>query len=405
MSQLRQSLRERQAWAVRQGDPYWLWPEISQPDWAQALECIAAAVTARIAGEDAARLSGDCAAIGLASYTSGLGPLLGKWVQESLLDCTPAIASLLLDQVEQNQIRMKRMGAAAELICSGVGRKEFAPVLLKGFDTAYRFFPAPETRPASDIDILVPAATIDDVSGALVSGGFGARGAGRYETTFYPAEVRAEPVTLTCVHADDPWSVDLHRSLNIFVAAGAAIAALDGAEPLRRATPHPVFGGAVCLRRALLLLHLAVHAGAGWHNLTLLRQLELVLVVRGDSERDRLDWNEFLELGRLTGSAGYCHPALAMAEELVPGTVPAAVLAATAQACPLRVRRALASLKPASAHRVSRHSLREHFMWTRGARGWVRQIAADLVPASGERTLRSIYIARGRQLVSGRLSR
>ena len=158
------------------------------------------------------------------------------------------------------------------------------------------------------------------------------------------------------------------------------------------------------IEQPLLLLHLAAHAGAGWQNLTLLRQVELILVVREDLAAGRLSWDAFLDLGARTGALGYAYPALTLADRLAPGTVPPSVLGACAAAAPAAVRGALARLTPASAQRIDRSSLSEHFMWASGWRGRLRQLAADLIPAEGWPSILGIYEERAWRLIRGRVS-
>jgi hypothetical protein len=69
------------------------------------------------------------------------------------------------------------------------------------------------------------------------------------------------------------------------------------------------------------------------------------------------------------------------------------------------VRRIVDALDPAHAQRVHRGSISEHFMWVTGARGWMRQLGSDLLPASSDRSVWSIYEARAFRLLRRRISR
>jgi hypothetical protein len=158
------------------------------------------------------------------------------------------------------------------------------------------------------------------------------------------------------------------------------------------------------LDQPLLLLHLAAHAGAGWQNLTLLRQVELVLVIRQDLAADRLSWDAFLDVGGRTCALGYAYPALHLADKLAPGTVPAKVLDECASRAPRAVRRALERLTPATAQRIDRASLDEHFMWAEGWRARLRQLASDILPAGSWSEFRRIYEERAWRLIRGTVS-
>jgi hypothetical protein len=206
-------------------------------------------------------------------------------------------------------------------------------------------------------------------------------------------------------HAEDPWSIDLHSSLALFVGAGAPLADLDAAEPLKSRTPWRPCPDAVAPDQPLLLLHLAAHAGAGLQNLTLLRLVELVLVIRQDTASGALAWPEFLEVGERTGALGYAYPALRLSEALAPGVVPAFALERCARLAPASVVRLVATMTPATAQRIDRSSVAEHFMWTRGWGGRLRQIASDVLPAAAWEEVVAIYERRAWRLLRGRFSR
>ena len=68
------------------------------------------------------------------------------------------------------------------------------------------------------------------------------------------------------------------------------------------------------------------------------------------------------------------------------------------------MRHALAKLTPATAQRIDRNSLVEHFMWTPGWRGRLHQLASDLFPekTSWPRLL-DLYEERAWRLIRGRV--
>jgi hypothetical protein len=159
------------------------------------------------------------------------------------------------------------------------------------------------------------------------------------------------------------------------------------------------------LEQPLLLLHLAAHAGAGWQNLTLLRQVELVLVIRQDLAAGRLSWNEFLDVGARIDALSYAYPALRLAEKLAPGTVPSDILEQCADRAPASVRRAVERLTPSTAQRIDRASVGEHFMWASNWRDSLRMFASDIVPSGRSwPQLRRIYEDRIWRLIRGRVS-
>lgn len=396
-----EEVRRRFAWARRQGRPAWLWPETPIPAWREALGRIATATANVLADAGGAALDGDPEAIGLAAYTSGMGPLLGLWAEQGRLQAGVAVAAVLSRHLAHNRIRSARLAEVTMELIGRLADEGVGVVVLKGLHTGQTYFPEPGVRPASDIDILVRAADAPAAEAALSRGGLALDRRGPWESSWRPVASSSEPRSLTHTHADDPWSVDLHRSLNLTAGPAAAVAELDGADPTGSRTRWLADPRAGVLDQPLLLLHLAAHAGAAWQNLTLLRQVELVLVIR----RDLPDWDGLLDLGGRIGALGYAYPALRLCEALAPGTVPDKVIGRCAASAPPAVRQAVGRLTPASAQRVDRASVTEHFMWARGLDGKFRQLAADLL--AGTRSWPQwfgIYEERAWRLIRGRVS-
>lgn len=397
-------LARRQRWARRQGNPSWLWPEIPIDAWRDALGRIATAAGAVLQGLDGARLEGDPHAISLAGYTSGMGPLLGWWIAQGRLKADPAVAGLLGLHLRHNARRAERMDRAAHAIAASLTGHGIDVAMLKGAHTT-TYFPHPGTRPASDIDLLVRRRDALAAELVLEAAGFARESESRFESGWRPAGARSGPLSLFMVHEDDPWTIDLHHSLDLFVSAGARVARLDEGKPMDGPEGWRGIARARTLGQPLLLLHLAVHAGTGLQSLSLLRLVELALVIRQDEAAGRLRWGDFLALAARTSSLGYAYPALRLCEALAEGTVPRHVLDACARAAPARARAVVAQLDPSSAHRVGRSSIGEHFMWVRGPTGWARQLAADLVPARSWSGICAVYGTRGWQVVRGTFSR
>jgi len=392
-------VRARFTRAKRQGNPVWLWPDIAVEDWRRALATIAQTARDVLSGRPAGSLSAaDADAFGLACYTSGMGPLLGWWQARGLVRAAPDIGRVIDLHWRHNMDRNAHLAAIAADVAERLRGAGIAVALLKGAHTAAAYFPAPGTRPMADIDLLVGPRDLTGADAVLAAAGYVPGRRGERETNWRRAGTPAAPRTLTFLHRDDPWSIDLHHSLDQAVAAGAPPVRFDGARPLDGRGPS-----AAPLDQPLLLLHLAVHAGGGLHNLTLLRLVELHFVIRRDGADGGLSWPAFVRTGRAIGALGYAYPALRLCEDLVPGTVPAWVLERCAAAAPARVVRIVARLAPATAQRVERSSIAEHFMWSAGWPGLCRQLAADLVPARSWRAAWSIYERRAWQMLRGRV--
>ena len=369
------NLEQRRRWANRNGNPLWLWPEVDRADWSAALVEFEGAIRAILAGDAAPEMTGDPQALRLAAYTSGMGPMLGRWSEAGALPGGPIFAS----QLEANRARMKSLLAEAKALADRLVEAGIDVLVLKGAHTA-SYFPDPGCRPMSDIDLLVPAEQRTTADRSLLEAGFERIADGPLESCWRLEATATEPVTMISVEAGDPWTVDLHYSLDVEGPPGARPAKLSLLRPFSGARTWEGVHGAGCLGQPTLLLHLAAHAGSGFQNLTLLRLLELLLVIREDRKRGALDWDSFLSLGSATGALAFAFPALHLAQSLSPADVPQAVVAQCAHEAPAEIRRLTATLTPATAHRINRRSVREHYAWTQGFGGWVRRLGADLLP-------------------------
>ena len=393
--------RQRRADAVRSGNPAWLWPEVSVGSWAVAMANITKATSAVLAGAHAELSAGDPMALCLACYTSGMGPLMGWWAEQKLLTAEDEMLQLLALHLQQARARAEKTERQAREIVTKLAKADVPVVVLKGGHTAATYFPEAATRPASDLDLLVPREFADEAEATLGEAGLKCTVRNARESSWSSSRDEPAPQHLWLVGADDPWSVDVHRSLDFDAGPAALNVQFDAADPFATCEPWPLDGFAGTLNQPLLLLHLAVHASGGLHSLTLLRMVEIIFVVRRDQAS--LFWEEFITLGAQIGALGAAYPALCMSEKLAPGTFPASVLAISRELAPARVRAVVESLEPANVQRIDRASIAEHFMWVRGASGWTRQLWADLTAGGASAT--PIYLSRVYRLLRGRITR
>lgn len=405
-----EAVRARFDWATRQGQPNWLWPHVTVAQWHEALMAIEHLLRATLIGQPpTTSLDGDPEAVGVACYTSGVGPLLGFWAERGMIAASPPITAVLETHLRHNRLRMDRLTVEAVTLANALTSAGIGVTLLKGLHTA-RYFPEPGTRPVSDIDLLVAetdAPLLADVMRGLgYAPGLISRGPPPQQEWRRP-EVPVEPRTLCFVHEDDPWSVDVQASLNRRYAPGAPMIRLDdalvgGARNLWSEVPE-----ADVLAQPLLLLQLAVHASCGFQSLNMLRLVELALVIRRDGAAGLLSWDAFLALAERLGALGLVYPALRLCEMLVPGTIPAEVAARCIRRTPAAVRRVVDRLTPANAQRVVRYSIAEKFMWSGSRLNMVRQLLSDVVPPGIGSTsdLLGIYRKRAWKIARQTLSR
>jgi hypothetical protein len=396
------AVRARLDSAKRQGA--WLWPDIPVAEWRRALGSIETVARAVLTGTGLRELEGDPAAVGLACYTSGMGPLLGWWHAHGRVGAGDKIGALLALHFAHNRLRSREMRQAASNLIEALEPRGVPVVVLKGADTAQRYFPLPETRPASDTDLLVAPDEAVEAEQVLNLAGYRLLKRSLRESDWRRSDVGDEAQSLMFVHAKDPWSIDLHVSLNVRPAAGLGLIQLDKVQPMESAGECPYFTRRG-LRQPLLLIHLAAHASTGRHNLSLLRLVELQLVIREDEASRNLYWDHFLDLCRQVRALGAVFPALKLTEDLVPSTIPEHVLRDCAAAAPARVRAIVSTLSPAIAQRVTGTSIREHFMWAHGAVPVIRQLAADSLPGRSWQDIRGAYVRRFWQVSRGSISR
>jgi len=403
-----EAVRARFDWATRQGQPMWLWPDVRIDRWLEALNAIEQLLRATLTGQPVTtRLEGNAEAIGIACYTSGVGPLLGFWLEQGVIAASPQVSAVLERHLRHNRLRMNRLCTEAVALATALTSAGVGVTVLKGLHTA-RYFPEPGTRPASDIDLLIAERDEDALASIMRALGYEpgliSRGPPPQQEWRQP-DVSVEPRTLCFVHADDPWSVDVQTSLDRRYAPGAPMIRLDNALAAR--APWSPVPEADILAQPLLLLQLAVHASCGFQSLSMLRLVELALVIRRDVADGLLSWDAFLALAERMEALGLVYPALRLCEMLVPGTIPAEVAARCTLRTPAAVKRVVDPLTPANAQRVVRYSIAEKFMWSSSRLHMIRQLLSDVVPpgigsASG---LFGVYRKRAWKIARQTLSR
>lgn len=402
-------VQRRIAWARRQGQPAWLWPEVALAGWRDALIRIEQVLRSVLSDAPSTpTLECDLQALGVACYTSGTGPLLGYWIEQKRIAAPPAVEALLALHLRHNRIRMRKLTEHSRALAGAFADSGIDCILLKGMHTAHAYFPEPGMRPVSDIDMLIdpefrePAARLLRRIG-YVPGRINRRSRQQTWTLGGTPEV---PRTLCLVHAADPWSLDLHASIDRRYGGGPAVARLDDVVECSPTGEWPAGSCARVLGQPTLLLHLAAHASCPLNSLSLIRLVELQLVIRRDRAKGLLSWPDFVALAERAGALGLIYPALRLCEELAPDTVPLWVLAECETRVPASVRRVVDPLTPADAQRVVRCSLAERFMWTGSAAGVVRQVLREtFLPAHSLRELLNIQRARVWRLARGTVGR
>lgn len=364
--------------ARRNGRATWLWPDISVANWRASLDVIVSVAGTVLAGAPSDELTcSDAQAMGIAAYTSGMGPLLGYWIENGTIRASTEIADILRNHLWHNRRRMARLLAVARETVQKLCDADISPLILKGMHTAFCYFPEPGTRPLSDVDLFIPPEQIAKAEHVFAGLGYQRvpRTRSPYACDWIDPSVSMHPRTLAFVHENDPWSVDVLGSLDKHLTTGARIK-FDSLLSHIGPANFPV--GASIMRQPLLALYLAAHFSQTLLNATIVRAFELVQVFRRDCADGSLDWEEFVGGGVAIGGLRFVYPALVMVEQLARETIPRTVIDAATSDAPQTLRNAMARLTLATTQPLDRHSVSERFMWAAGWRETLVQAAGEL---------------------------
>ena len=405
-------LKERLRWARSQGHPLYIWPEVPPAKWQKALLNIEHVTSSILRGDTSADLpAGDDAflrALTVAAFTSGMGPLLGWWIERGLLRADPSARELLRLHLAHGRARAETMHQALRAALAVLDAAGIGVTVLKGGHTAFVYFPEPGVRPMSDLDLLVSGPDVARAESALTTAGYGlvpgTRLARPYRTDWRPPGAADSVVSVALHHSDNAYALDLHAALEVSF-FGVRTIRFDGMFAEAR-QPAPWAGPlASTLAQPAVLAYHAAHASRGLYNLTLIRMVELAFMIRRDAPVG-LDWSELGEGLRRARAERFVYPAFALVERLVPGTVEPSFQAALHNAATPAQRAVLASLSAATAQRTDRIALKEQFMWAATPAEFARRAAYMLLPLADSGSLRKllrIYAERVYRLARGRV--
>jgi hypothetical protein len=409
-------LRRRQhAWRATQR-PDALWPGLDREVIQSAADAIGGAVAQVLRGDRARlefRRGGDdperrARAVGVAALITGVGPLLGAWMERGELDVEESLAGVLTRHLAHGRAREARIRAAARPVLARMERAGLAPGVIKGFHTAQVYFPEPGARPFSDVDVVVPPAAIAHAERQLLDAGFVPEprtGGIGYKREWLPPDGRSEVWSHELWHARSRWKLDLHDGLNFDSVVRnvrtpqtprfTEVLQLDGV-PLRITDANE------------LIAVLAAHASTELYSQRLLRLVEIVFVVRRAAALGTLDWVAVESSLAERESLRFAHPMLTLTERLAPGTVDGRLLARVRSATTARARAVTSALSPTAPILDSGFSLRARLIWARGARDtlrWMWSMIAPLEGVSRREQLRTYRHRATRLLLLGRSRR
>jgi hypothetical protein len=379
-----------------------LWPGLLEAERVAAAKEIERVTRAVLAGgaEVTIDASHRAYALKIAGHTTGLGPLLGRWVELGTVHAPAPVLHAFAHQLEGSRERAARIEREVMPAIDALLARGITPVVLKGFHTARRYFEEPGVRRMSDVDLLVPVDRLRDAEAALSSAGFRPLDReARDKRDWIGSNV--EPHEFS-IERDDPrskWTIELHTSLDRHFHPGA-VATLDC--EIHAVTPFDIAGRRVAVPvPAVLAIILACHCSQELDASRLLRLVEIVRLVR----IERLDWNAVIAILERTRAARYTYPAFALAEDLVPGTIDPRVLTLGRRASTRAAQHTVRRLAPAGGALDARGVARQ-MMWTSGPIAVLQRVLRTLWPASFVRPGDVIpgWRVRMRRLRAGTLS-
>lgn len=382
--QLSEIARRRARFAETQ-DPEALWPGLDEPTRRAAVQEVGRVTRAVLAGACAVAIALDhpreSYALGVAGHITGMGPLLGRWLEDGALTANEPTRARLANHLAHGRRRAQRIEDEVVPALDALLDLGITPVALKGAHTAHVYFEERGARRMSDVDLLIPPDRVADVERALERLGYAPQSPAEhpYKRDWLAPGVDARLYSVEWQDARSVWTLELHSSLDRVYHPGA-VAPLDserdvvvscdyGGRPLRALAPP------------LLLAMLACHASQELDGSRLLRLVEIVRVARGFGEVAPVDWDEVLAVLERTGTARFAYPALALAEELAPGAVDPRALALGREQSTWAARHTVDALSPDGGSLDARGLLRQS-MWTRSPLAVANRIARSLWPAT-----------------------
>jgi hypothetical protein len=395
-------------WAATR-DLFVLWPDVPRADLRAAQRHLRAQVAAGLRGEDHPTLPGDdpraARALGIAAFLGGVGALVGRWLEVGRASAAEPVRALLAVHLDHARRRAELLGTQLARVRDAMGARGVEPIVLKGAHTGAVHFAEPALRAGSDLDLLVRASELPAARAALADAGLVERRRTVFQdrSEWAPVSPAARVRSLELEHADNPWSVDLHASLERWYFRGLRRGLGD--DVFAHVDTVPIGGRPTrVLAEPWLTAFLAQHASQELARTRLIRLVELVLVIRRGRDRGTLAWAALLALLARTRTERFVQPALALAEELAPGTVPEPVRSALARATPLRLRRVVDAVRASDLGPLPHRSLDAKLMWAAGPRELLLGMSELLVPSDdGEREgLASLYARRAQAVLTGR---
>lgn len=396
------------AW-LRTGDWTRLWPDYSMAELSlaqRAISAVARAIARTHQGPVVLAPYGTRpGALGVAAFTSGMGPLLGWYLEKHRLAAEPDVAEVLARHLDEGRKRASILRRELREILSELTQSGVEAVVLKGLHTGSVYFPEPGTRPTADIDLLVHPRRLGETVAVLNRLGF--KEARRTKFAVRSEWVRAgrpqKVRDLDIQSASNPWHLDLHCSLERWYFRGTR--ASLGEDVFDNTTWFEIEGvPARGLNQPHLTALLALHASYELVRTRMIWLLELVWVIRRDTGTGTLEWNTLLDLLRSRALGRFVYPAFALAERLAPGTVDPRVLEYAGREATPRLARVVDAVEGEDFGFLATRSLEDKVMWARGFKELVLNLSEWIWPSdeADRDSLANLYRKRVGMLIRRR---
>lgn len=355
-----------------------LWPSVAEGQALRAQRRIVSVTTAILKNADdppslATLSGGEVEAFALAAFVSGMGSWLGYWHERGRLVACGELSEVLRTQLRHGRRRASRMHGRLGTVLAAFRERDIEPVLLKGGHTGRVYFPEPGTRPMADFDLLVRPRDLQAAHSALTDAGFSQVSQSRRGESQWAADEATRAVrSVNVEHEDNPWTIDLHVSLDRRYLGGAT--ARFGEWSWRLTEPLDIASSSArVMAQPLLTAYLAQHAGRGIHWFRMIRLVELVLVLERDVTNGSLEWDSLARLLFDGNLQRFVYPALELAARLVPGVVDPDIRREITTATTRRMRRVVERVESEGFQGWGRRRFAALFMW---ASTWAQTLRA-----------------------------
>ena len=372
---------------ARAQDPAELWPGLTDRariaaagELERVTRVVLAGLTGSVVDPSAAH---EPYALAIAGHTTGIGPLVGRWMEDGIVVARPAVTERFAEHLRHARLRAARIEREVLPALDAMLARGITPLILKGFHTARTYFPEPGVRRMADVDVLIDAHQEQHAGKALRAAGFRSVSvlAPTHKRDWIGPGVEDRIFSVEVSDARTRWFLEVHTSLDRHVEAGS-VARLDneraGAESMDIAGRRVLM-----LAPVPLLITLACHCSEELGGSRLLRLVEIIRVIRTERAANRLDWNDVLAMLHRSGAARFTYPAFTLAENLAPGTIDPRVLALGKRTSTWAARHTTARLVPAGGS-IDQRGLARQFMWTRGPLALMQRFVRKMRPQSDQ---------------------